>query len=114
MNHPEPGIAPSRANAQVQRDAAVTQPTPQIRPRASNGISRQNAPAELPVADLMIVGTGWPLARFASIWTSGRTKLMGIRKKRPARKLAITPPTNAFGTCVAGSWTSSHILILAS
>lgn len=111
LNHFEPGIAPSRAKAQVLRDAAVTHPTPQIMPRTSNGMRRQKAPAEFPVADLMIVGTGWPEARLASMEMSGRTKQMGIRKPSPARKLRKIPPTMALGTWTAGWRTSSHILI---
>lgn len=109
-NHFEPGMAPSRAKAQVLRDAAVTQPTPHIRPRIINGMRRQKAPAEFPTADLTIVGTGWPEARLASMDISGRTKQMGIRKARPARKLSRIPPIIALGTWIAGWRTSSHIL----
>lgn len=58
LNHLEPGMAPSRAKAQTLRDAAVTQPTPQMIPRINNGMSRQKAPAELPVAALKMGGTG--------------------------------------------------------
>ena len=110
-NHFEPGMAPSRAKAQVLRDAAVTQPTPHMRPRISNGMWRQKAPAEFPTADLIIVGTGWPEARLASMDMSGRTKQMGIRKARPARKLSTIPPIIALGTWMAGWRTSSHILL---
>ena len=98
LNHFEPGMAPSRAKAQVHRDAAVTQPTPHSIPRIRSGMRRQKAPAEFPVAEKMIVGTGWPLARFANMAISGRTKQIGIRIQRPAKKLRATPPTIALGT----------------
>jgi hypothetical protein len=110
FHHLEPGMAPSRAKAHVQRDAAVVQPIPQKSAKTRSGKSKPIAPPEEPTALLIITGTGWPEARSASIVWSGRTKTSGMRKKRPAMVLSTMVPTIALGTCLAGSWTSSHIL----
>lgn len=102
LTHLEPGIAPSRAKAQVQRDVEVTQPTPQTRARTNIGMVRQKAPASFPTADFKMTGTGWPEGRLASILMSGRTNARGTSVKSPERKLSNTPPTRALGTCTAG------------
>lgn len=72
---------------------------------------RQKAPAEFPVADRMIVGTGWAEAICASIEMSGRTNAIGRRNARPANIFRRTPPMMARGTWMAGLRTSSHILV---
>lgn len=108
LHHLDPGMAPSRANAQVQRLVVVTHPMPQMRPRTINGRRQQKAPMEFPVADITIGGTGWPEAM--SLLSSGRTKQRGISRARPAKRLIATVRTMALGTWMAGSRTSSHIL----
>lgn len=110
LHHFDPGMPPSRAKAQVQREVAVTQPTPQMMPSTSRGINKQNVPAELPMAALKMAGVGWPEARLTRYVRSGSTKQTGIKKRRPAIKLIMMVPTMAFGTMMAGSWTSSQRL----
>jgi len=108
-HHLEPGMAPSRENAQVQRDAAVVQAVPQRMARTMSGRRRQIAPASEPTAVLMMVGTGWPEGRATSMARSGRTNMRGTRKKRPPIVLITMVITMALGTWVAGDWTSSHM-----
>lgn len=107
-HQPDPGMPPSRAKAQVHREVAVTQPTPQMIPSTSRGMVRQKAPAELPIACLKMTGVGW--AALMSRDSSGMTKQTGIRKRRPATKLMTIVPTMALGTMTAGSRTSSQRL----
>lgn len=69
----DPGIAPSRAKAYVQRLAAVKAPTP-----AKNKIprikkSKANPPPADPVAVLKMSPIGWPFATLRRVATSGRT-----------------------------------------
>ncbi|KAG7133070.1 hypothetical protein HYQ46_009362 [Verticillium longisporum] len=100
-------MAPSRAKAQVQREAAVVQPMPQRRARTSRGTQRPIAAPGEPTADLMMAGTGcW--ARTSSLM-SGMTKTRGMRKRRPAKVLMKMVATMALGTWVEGSRTSSHM-----
>ncbi|KAJ5860460.1 uncharacterized protein N7529_007770 [Penicillium soppii] len=41
FHHPDPGMALSRAKAQVHLEVAVTQQMPQVKPRTNGGIRRQ-------------------------------------------------------------------------
>lgn len=107
-------MAPSLEKAQMVLDVAVVQPMPQIKASTSRGTSRPKAPPAEPTADLRIDGTGWPDARATRPSIFGMTKTMGIKMSRPAKKLRITVPTMALGTCVAGARTSSHILSIVS
>ena len=102
----EPGMAPSRAKAQVQREADVVQVTPQSRPRTMRGMSSAMPPFG-PTADLIISGTGWAIS--ASVARSGRTKVSGMRNARPRKMLAATVITMALGIWMAGWRTSSHM-----
>ena len=109
FHHLDPGIAPSRAKAQVHRDEAVVHPMPQKSARTSRGRSRAMLPPVEPMADLMMTGTGCAETRAASSAWSGITKTSGIRKMRPAMVLRTMVATMALGTCVAGCCTSSHM-----
>ena len=111
IHHLEPGIAPSRAKAHVQREVAVVQPIPHIMAKTIRGTSRPKAPPGEPIASLRIGGTGCPEARLTRVGISGKTKTIGIRKSKPANVLRITVPTIALGTWMEGCWTSSHMLI---
>lgn len=111
-HHLAPGMAPSRANAQVQREAAVVQPMPHMMASTISGIRSAMAPSADPTASLIMVGTGCPLFSAFSISISGSTKTSGMRKTSPAKRLRITVPTMALGTCVAGLCTSSHMEII--
>lgn len=111
LHHCDPGMAPSRAKAHVQRDAAVVHPMPQIMARTMMGIKSANVPPELPTADFTIIGTGWSEDWLMRDARSGRMTTSGMRKMSPARVLSTIVPTMAFGTWVRGLWTSSHILL---
>src|SRR5271169_4052743 len=67
----ENGIAPSRANAYVQRLAAVKLPTPAKNntPRIKN--NNPNPPPALPVTILNNNGIGCPVATLKRVCTSG-------------------------------------------
>lgn len=110
FHHFEPGIAPSRENAHVQRDAAVVQPIPQKIAKTMSGMRSANAPPGLPTALRMMTGTGCPDCNATSDGTDGRTKINGIMKSRPQKRLRRIVRTIAFGTCVAGECVSSHML----
>lgn len=108
IHHLDPGIAPSRAKAQTQRDAAVVHPIPHIVPRIIRGIRRAKAIPGDPTALLIIGGSGW--LDVIKVEMSGKTKTMGMRKRRPTTKLKKTVATRAFGIWTEGCCTSSHIL----
>ena len=107
----EPGMAPSRAKAQVQREAAVVQATPQRMASTMRGMSNAIAPPEDPTADLMMVGTGWPDGRATSMARSGSTNMRGTKNNKPPTVLMTMVMTMALGTWVAGCCTSSHMLM---
>ncbi len=109
FHHLEPGMAPSRAKAQVQREAAVVQATPQRMASTMSGVSSAIAAPEEPTADLMMVGTGWPEGRATSMARSGRTNMRGTKNNKPPIALMMMVMTMALGTWVAGRSTSSHM-----
>lgn len=106
----KPGMAPSRENAHVQRDAAVVQPIPHITASTISGMHSPKAAPEPPTADLMITGTGW--AVLMRTFRSGSRNANVMSSARPAAVFSAMVPTMAFGTCVFGFLTSSHMLIL--
>ncbi|KAG9755192.1 hypothetical protein KCU59_g105, partial [Aureobasidium melanogenum] len=91
-------MAPSREKAQTQRDAAVVHPIPQIRPSTIRGRSRPMAPPGEPTAVAIMVGTGCPDARAASVLRSGITNRRGSKNIRPATRLRMMVATIALGT----------------
>ena len=103
-------MAPSRAKAQVQREADVVQVMPQSRARMMRGVSSAMPPFG-PTAELMIAGTGWSPAISRRYETSGMTKTIGIRKASPKTALAKTVASMALGTCLDGWCTSSHMVM---
>lgn len=110
LHHLEPGMAPSRAKAQVQRDAAVVQATPQRMASTMSGSRRAMAAPEEPTALLMMVGVGW--ASSTSSEMSGSTNMRGIRNSRPPMVLMTMVMTMALGTWVDGCSTSSVMLMI--
>lgn len=92
----DPGMAPSREKAQIQREEAVVQPIPHMMARTRRGMVRAKAPPAFPNAAFTITGTGW--AERMRFCMSGRTKRRGIRNNRPANVLMKIVMTIAFGT----------------
>lgn len=105
----EPGMAPSRAKAYVHRLAAVRAPTPAKNMTPSMRNRSPKPPAADPVTVLNSKPSGWPLGTPSRVGMSGRTKRMGMRKKRPVMEAAATERTMALGTSRSGFCTSSHM-----
>lgn len=105
----EPGIASSRANAHVHRDAATVIEMEQNIVIARTRKVSANPPPGEPITMWKIYGSAWPPGARRTSSSGGMVTQIGIMKKSPAIPPTGTQRESALGTLTAGSDTSSAI-----